>query len=126
MNTLDRSSKFAIVSAFAVAVVLAVTLARLGAQTSPLIITHVSVSADGAVLFIHGDGFEQLAPVPIVTVGGNLASDVVFSLSGSFITASMPRGLVPGLYEVRVQSNTQPAVGAIFFVGVPGDGRRGR
>src|SRR6185369_10949589 len=43
--------------------------------------------------------------------------------SGSFITASMPRGLVPGLYEVRVQRSAQPAIGAIFFVGVPGDGQ---
>jgi len=120
-----QPSKFALVSAFAVAVVLAATLARLGAQTSPLVITHVSVSADGAILFIHGDGFEQLGPVPLVTVGGNAASDVLFSLSGSFITASMPRGLVPGLYEVRVQSSAQPAIGAIFFVGVPGDGQGG-
>ena len=125
MNTLDRSSKFTIVSALAVAIVLAATLTRLAAQSSPLVITHVSVSADGAILFIHGEGFEQLGPVPIVTVGGNVASDVLYSLSGSFITASMPRGLVPGLYEVRVQSSAQPAIGAIFFVGVPGDGQGG-
>ena len=143
------SWRLGVTIALATLLAITFTLARVGAEPGAVTIARVTLSADGSTLFIYGD---QFGAAPIVSVGGARALDIVVDSTGTAITAAMPAGLAPGMYQVHVDRPAPACVDspkrpglrvaivagretpcdatatgsrAMFFVNVPGDGQSG-
>lgn len=120
MTSSIRLSKLKVLWVIALAVGLAATYARVRAQGA-VTIDRVSVSTNGAIVFVWGNNF---GTAPVVTIATRTAPSVIVTPSGRTLTALMPIGLAPGSYRVRVERGAPDSPGyAEFVLYIPGDGQ---